>query len=100
MTYEDWEIAELIDDIPELDYELLTQFERETVKQHFLNEQGWVCAVCGLGGPGRRFALDHDHETGLIRGVLCGSCNLRVIGAARDPGLLLRAARYLEQAAD
>jgi Recombination endonuclease VII len=33
------------------------------------------CAACGLAGHGR--VEDHDHETGLIRGSLCRSCNTR-----------------------
>lgn len=31
------------------------------------------CAVCGL--PGGRLVKDHDHDTGLVRGFLCRSCN-------------------------
>lgn len=31
------------------------------------------CAVCGFRAP--RLVKDHDHETGLIRGLLCRSCN-------------------------
>ncbi|MFI2736620.1 endonuclease domain-containing protein [Streptomyces sp. NPDC018711] len=41
------------------------------------------CAVCGQNG--RRLVLDHDHETGLVRGWLCSSCNTRE-GAAVGPG--------------
>ena len=33
------------------------------------------CAMCDLGGGGN--VCDHDHETGLIRGYLCPSCNVR-----------------------
>lgn len=34
--------------------------------------QGNACAVCGAAGPAR---ADHDHDTGLLRGMLCKSCN-------------------------
>lgn len=35
--------------------------------------QGNACAVCGAAGPDR---ADHDHDTGLLRGMLCKSCNV------------------------
>ena len=31
------------------------------------------CAVCGF--PDNRLVVDHDHDTGLVRGLLCRSCN-------------------------
>jgi len=34
--------------------------------------QGGVCAICGQPDPEH---LDHDHETGAVRGVLCFNCN-------------------------
>ena len=34
--------------------------------------QGNACAVCGAADPDR---ADHDHDTGLLRGMLCKSCN-------------------------
>ena len=41
------------------------------------DEQGGVCAVCFRPpNAGRRMAVDHDHNTGAIRGLLCNSCNL------------------------
>jgi hypothetical protein len=33
------------------------------------------CAVCGVSHPGIALFMDHDHETGLCRGVLCQYCN-------------------------
>ena len=43
----------------------------------YLKQKG-VCALCG--GPekvsGRLLAIDHDHKTGKVRGLLCGVCNL------------------------
>lgn len=58
--------------------------------------QGGVCAICG-GGPGRypRLCVDHDHETGVIRGLLCNDCN-RGIGLLGDnPTTVAAAAAYL-----
>lgn len=39
--------------------------------------QGGRCAVCGCI-PNERLAVDHDHETGVVRGLLCRRCNLEL----------------------
>lgn len=39
-----------------------------------LDAQGGACAICG-GNDNRRLSVDHDHETGRIRALLCTSCN-------------------------
>ena len=39
--------------------------------------QGGVCAICNKADQtGKRLAVDHDHETGQVRGLLCGQCNM------------------------
>ena len=39
--------------------------------------QGGGCALCQrFPNEGRRLAVDHDHETGRIRGLLCNPCNV------------------------
>lgn len=56
------------------DYELL------------LAQQGGRCAICGTDNPGKNkkfWSIDHDHETGQVRGLLCSSCN-RGIGLLGD----------------
>jgi hypothetical protein len=66
--------------------------------ERLLAAQDGRCAVCGEPpAPGRRaLAVDHDHQTGRVRGLLCGLCN-RGVGAFRDnPEFARRAASYLE----
>ena len=45
-----------------------------------LEEQGGKCAVCGSTGYGSKavsvFCVDHDHDTGKVRGLLCVGCNV------------------------
>jgi len=50
-----------------------------------LSKQNGRCAVCGAGhfalsplGYRRRLAIDHDHATGQMRGLLCHKCNMAV----------------------
>ena len=46
------------------------------IRQQLLKKQGGLCAVCGHKIIGRDVAvLDHDHDTGFLRGVLHSSCN-------------------------
>jgi len=46
--------------------------------------QGCVCAICKKPPKdGRRLAVDHDHKSGLIRGLLCNWCN-RALAKFRD----------------
>lgn len=64
-----------------------------------LEKQDYRCAVCGTlepGGRHKKFSLDHDHETGKIRGLLCDKCN-RGLGYFNDNiEVLKRAIKYLE----
>ncbi|MFI2349961.1 endonuclease VII domain-containing protein [Streptomyces sp. NPDC019443] len=56
-------------------------------------EQGGVCVIC-LAAPAEH--VDHDHETGRVRGVLCFSCNA-ALGQFKDrPDAIRRAAAYVE----
>lgn len=56
--------------------------------------QDGKCAICRGDGT-RALAVDHCHETGLIRGLLCDSCNNGLGRFRDDADLLLRAAEYL-----
>jgi N12 class adenine-specific DNA methylase len=71
----------------------VTQEQYDAVKEY----QGGVCAICRVAtGASKNLAVDHDHVTGEFRGLLCGTCNHRLLGAAHDgPEILLRALEYL-----
>lgn len=61
-----------------------------------LSVQGGVCAICLQRPVKKRLAVDHDHRTGKVRGLLCSRCNHELLGAAHDSlEHLLRAVRYL-----
>lgn len=45
-----------------------------------LEEQNGVCAICnqkqrGAKGNSNKLCVDHNHETGKVRGLLCSFCN-------------------------
>jgi hypothetical protein len=46
-------------------------------------QQGGVCRICGGTNNGKRLAVDHCHETGEVRALLCGGCNFAVGWAER-----------------
>lgn len=66
-----------------------------------LSKQGGLCAICRMPPsqsarwPGR-FCVDHDHETGRVRGLLCFNCNTGLGSFGDDPDQLRQAAGYLE----
>lgn len=62
-----------------------------------LDAQGGVCGLCEQTCPtGQRLAVDHDHSTGKVRGLLCRTCNAGLGSLKDDPALLRRAAEYIE----
>lgn len=63
-----------------------------------LSKQNNKCAICGdVESSGRRLAIDHDHETGKVRALLCSKCN-RGLGFFRDSAYLLKkASEYLNE---
>lgn len=62
-----------------------------------LLKQGGACAICrstdwGAKGP----TIDHDHKTGMVRGILCQKCNT-TLGNFNDSAAMMRLAiEYLE----
>ncbi len=63
-----------------------------------LKAQGGRCAICRTKRFDRkRPCLDHDHDTGMVRGVLCLNCNLGLGLFKDDIDALLAAADYCER---
>jgi hypothetical protein len=55
-----------------------------------------ACEICGRTLDNtRRLVIDHDHETGQVRGVLCSRCNI-ALHTYEDRTLFLAIQEYLE----
>jgi hypothetical protein len=82
----------------------------DTLRRYYLRRYGLTldevaamrvdgCGICGrFDAPGRwegNLHIDHDHETGKVRGVLCHGCNVSLGHFQHDPVLLAAAIRYL-----
>lgn len=89
---------------PDTRYRLrgLSGFTERDYKRLFQQQKG-CCLICSQKetskskGKVTRLAVDHDHTTGKIRGLLCRRCN-RAIGLFEDsPELLFNALHYLEE---
>lgn len=62
--------------------------------ERLLAAQGGHCALCPATPKTRRLHVDHEHRTGLVRGLLCMKCN-RWLPTWVTAGWLIRASRYL-----
>ena len=68
-----------------------------------LEEQGGTCMICNKAGDIRKkdsrpiaLAVDHNHETGKIRGLLCLNCNSGIGKLGDSTDILRKAIEYLE----
>ncbi len=64
--------------------------------EELFNSQGRSCAICNAKENGKRFAVDHCHKAGVVRGILCHPCNQR-LGHIEIEGWLKAAKRYLDK---
>lgn len=67
-------------------------------------QQGGACAICSKpeverhqGGKLKSLVVDHNHSTGLIRGLLCSVCNKAIGLLDDDRSRLLAAVAYLDR---
>jgi hypothetical protein len=65
--------------------------------EEILAGQGGGCAICGRveSSHGAALAVDHDKETGIIRGILCNHCNQGIGLLEHDSKRLHNASAYL-----
>ena len=60
-----------------------------------LSAQGGVCLICGGNNGNKRLAVDHCHDGGAVRGLLCNQCNIGVGMFRNSLELLQKAIDYL-----
>lgn len=72
--------------------------------QQLYTSQNGVCAICSKpetelnrNKKTKALAVDHDHQTGKIRGLLCSRCNTSIGKFDENADLLRTAADYLEK---
>lgn len=64
-----------------------------------MKDQNNVCAICGKPPKkDKNLSIDHDHETGLIRGLLCFRCNFGLSYFGEDLDTIEKAFIYLLEA--
>jgi hypothetical protein len=81
------------------EWRLTRQYGLDLAKySDLLLRQSGLCSICKEPPPeGKALNVDHDHETGEVRSLLCGSCN-RGLGLFKDsPEVLLAAHEYLKK---
>mgnify|MGYP001591133168 CR=1 FL=1 len=73
-----------------------------------LTDQGGKCAICNGDNYVRKkgtnsgeevcmsLSVDHDHQTGKVRGLLCNACNTALGKLIDDPALFKKTIEYLE----
>ncbi|KKN09114.1 hypothetical protein LCGC14_1049730 [marine sediment metagenome] len=70
--------------------------------ERIFEKQKSLCAICRkpemikFHGAPRKLAVDHNHDTGKVRGLLCTKCNLR-LGYLEDLEFVIKARIYLSE---
>ena len=100
--------AQYVKDFASINYDSEKRLEAHYKKEYnitlsdydkMFEEQDGRCAICRgtetKTPKNGRFCVDHDHSTGEVRGLLCGSCNRGIGLLGDDPDVVLRAHKYL-----
>jgi len=61
-----------------------------------VQKQNGRCPICSRTID-KNLSVDHNHDTGKIRGIICNKCNLSIGNAESDPNRLRAMANYLEK---
>ena len=80
------------------DYKLKTRYGISLAEyDEILKNQGGVCALCKRPPQNNELAVDHNHTTNKVRGLLCQHCNRFVVGFIEaSDGYLNRLLDYLK----
>ena len=63
--------------------------------EDMFEKQNYRCAICKEYKSSKRLTVDHCHETGKVRGLLCDSCNLGIGMFGHNTAVLESAIRFL-----
>lgn len=63
--------------------------------RRILEAQGRVCAICACPPGEKLLHIDHNHETGVVRGLLCRDCNLAIGHFKENEEAMKNAVEYL-----
>jgi len=70
------------------------------------HSQNGTCAICSLpetatrNGKVKALAVDHDHKSGKVRGLLCSDCNTGIGKLKENRNIFLSAIKYLDKYSD
>lgn len=64
--------------------------------EEIYNKQCGLCAICKKKKNSEMF-VDHCHESGKVRELLCANCNFMLGHAKEDPDILISASLYLRK---
>lgn len=82
------------------DFKLRRKFNitTEDYNNMFVEQKG-KCLICNKHQSelDKRLAIDHNHETGVVRGLLCCKCNTGIGMLSDDIGIVRKAVEYLEK---
>lgn len=69
----------------------------EHYNEMFARQLG-LCGICHKPENDIKLAVDHDHVTKVVRGLLCKKCNMAIGLLGDDPQIVTNAALYLQRA--